>query len=149
MFSGTLERNQFITLAHINPESFNQLESHREPNTLCSMWFIGLEFAKTENLNVNLTYDIQQFTETVQNHAININMFKEGMKLEAKHVKRKQLYQYVSPPLIKRERLVSASKSNVLDLRKSRMSDPGSGEAEAPQKKQRLSDEIHSTNVCF
>ena len=31
---------------------------------LGSMWFIGLVFAKTENLNVDLTYDIQSFTET-------------------------------------------------------------------------------------
>jgi hypothetical protein len=28
------------------------------------MWFIGLVFAKTENLNVDLTYDIQSFTDS-------------------------------------------------------------------------------------
>lgn len=99
-----MERNQHITLAHINPESFNQIESQCEPNSVCTMWFIGLEFAKTENLNVVLTYDIKSFTDNVSRQALNINMFKEGMKLEARHVKRKQLYQYLSPSLIKRDR---------------------------------------------
>ncbi|XP_044271180.1 poly(A) polymerase type 3 isoform X2 [Tribolium madens] len=139
---GTLERNQHITLAHINPESFSLLESQREPNTQCSMWFIGLEFAKSENLNVNLTYDIQQFTETVQNHALNISMLKEGMKLEARHVKRKQLYQYLSPSLLKRERKTSV-KTNGTESKK-RLSDPGNSD-ENPNKKMRLSEEMHST----
>lgn len=144
---GTLERNQYITLAHINPESFSQLESQREPNTQCSMWFIGLEFAKTENLNVNLTYDIQSFTETVQNHALNINMLKEGMKLEARHVKRKQLYQYLSPSLIKRERKTSVSarsQTNGTESKK-RHSDPGNSDSDIPNKKMRLSEELHTT----
>ena len=57
-----LERNQHITLAHVNPECFSQLEP--EPDKFCAMWFIGLVFAKTENLNVDLTYDIQNFTDS-------------------------------------------------------------------------------------
>lgn len=57
-----LERNQHITLAHVNPECFSQLEP--EPDKFCTMWFIGLVFAKTENLNVDLTYDIQSFTDS-------------------------------------------------------------------------------------
>ncbi|KAJ3634788.1 hypothetical protein MTP99_007733 [Tenebrio molitor] len=144
---GNLERNQFITLAHINPESFSQLESQREPNTHCAMWFIGLEFAKTENLNVNLTYDIQSFTETVQNHALNINMLKEGMKLEARHVKRKQLYQYLSPSLLKRERKSSVSAKSQANgtENKKRYSDQGNSDSENPNKKIRLSEELHTT----
>jgi poly(A) polymerase len=58
---GNLEGNQHITLAHVNPECFSQLEP--EPDKFCTMWFIGLVFAKTENLNVDLTYDIQSFTD--------------------------------------------------------------------------------------
>jgi poly(A) polymerase len=59
---GNLERNVHITLAHVNPECFSQLEP--EPDKFCTMWFIGLVFAKTENLNVDLTYDIQSFTDS-------------------------------------------------------------------------------------
>lgn len=59
--TGTLERNPHITLAHVNPEVFLPLEP--EPDRHCSMWFIGLLFAKTENLNIDLTYDIKSFVE--------------------------------------------------------------------------------------
>lgn len=73
---GTLERNQHIILAHVNPECFqgpppipppptsDGTAITQQPNTPCSMWFIGLVFAKTENLNVDLTYDIQSFTNS-------------------------------------------------------------------------------------
>lgn len=37
---------------------------------LCSMWFIGLEFQRTENLNVDLTESIQNFTEHVIQHGV-------------------------------------------------------------------------------
>lgn len=142
---GNLERNQFITLAHINPESFPMLESQKEPNTHCSMWFIGLEFAKTENLNVDLTRDIQIFTKTVNKHAISIQMLKEGMRLEARYVKRKQLSQYLSPGLIKRERKSSITKSQsngTTESRKRLSGDAVGSDSDAPVKKTRLSDEI-------
>ncbi|KAL3284679.1 hypothetical protein HHI36_018828 [Cryptolaemus montrouzieri] len=142
---GNLERNQYITLAHINPESFSVLESQKESNQHCVMWFIGLEFAKSEHLNIDLTYDIQTFIETVNKHALNINMFKEGMKLEARSVRRRQLVQYLSPSLIKRERkssLTNKSGSNNGESKK-RPSDQGTQEGE--NKKTRLSSEINST----
>ena len=59
---GTLERNPHITLAHVNPEAFPPLEP--EPEGHCSMWFIGLLFAKSENLNIDLTYDIKSFVDS-------------------------------------------------------------------------------------
>lgn len=36
----------------------------------CSLWFIGLEFEQTENLNVDLTESIQNFTDSVHKHAV-------------------------------------------------------------------------------
>ncbi|GLV33739.1 hiiragi [Carabus blaptoides fortunei] len=110
---GNLERNQHITLAHVNPECFPHLDAQTDGNIHCSMWFIGLEFAKSENLNVDLTYDIQSFTETVNRQAVIIKMLKEGMKIEARHVKRKQLHQYLEPSLIKRERKNSVNNASV------------------------------------
>lgn len=99
---GNLERNQHITLAHVNPEGFTPIDP--EPNKFCTMWFIGLVFAKTENLNVNLTYDIQSFTNSVHRQAAIIKMLKDDMKIEARHVKKKQLHTYLSPNILKRER---------------------------------------------
>uniref|UniRef100_A0A1B0FPN0 Poly(A) polymerase n=1 Tax=Glossina morsitans morsitans TaxID=37546 RepID=A0A1B0FPN0_GLOMM len=158
---GNLERNQHISLAHVNPKCFeykkgsnnnnnNSSSSTITVNTIgtnnnssnnnssnnnnnnnnssncstndeekisapaqqssvscspfCSMWFIGLEFERTENLNVDLTESIQNFTEHVIQHGVNIKMLKEGMSIEARHVKRKQLSQYLDGDFLKRER---------------------------------------------
>ncbi|XP_029163676.1 poly(A) polymerase type 3 isoform X2 [Nylanderia fulva] len=98
---GTLERNPHITLAHVNPEAFPPLDP--EPGKHCSMWFIGLSFAKSESLNIDLTYDIKSFVETIERQAEQINMLKEGMWIEAKHVKRKDLHTYVSSSLLKKK----------------------------------------------
>ncbi|XP_074028049.1 poly(A) polymerase hiiragi [Leptinotarsa decemlineata] len=138
---GYLERNQYITLAHINPESYSMLESQREPNTICSMWFIGLEFAKTD-LSVDLTRDIKSFMDHVIKHAINIQAIKDGMTLDARHVKRKQLSQYLAPGLIKRERKSSITKNDTNPESRKRMSSEAIPEGDTPNKKTRLSEEI-------
>lgn len=104
---GTLERNPHITLAHVNPEAFPPLEP--EPERHCSMWFIGLLFAKSENLNVDLTYDIKSFVDSILRQAEQLSMLKEGMWIEVKHVKKRDLHTYVSPSLLKRERKVSGT----------------------------------------
>lgn len=77
-------------------------------------WFIGLLFEKTENVNINLTGEIQMFTNTVHQQAVKINMFKEGMKIEAKHVKRKQLNQFLPSGVIrtKKKSMNSSDASN-------------------------------------
>lgn len=108
------------------------------------MWFIGLEFAKSENLNVDLTYDIQSFTETVNRQAINIKMFKEGMKIEARHVKRKQLNQYLSPSLLKRERKNSVNSSSLKNGIESRKRLSDSQSENYNNKRTKIPEEINS-----
>lgn len=135
----TLERNSYITIAHVNPECYNSVPlntNNGQPLALppgarlptdppaeikknengevianyCSMWFIGLVFEKT-NLNVDLTHDIVSFTKAVNYQAENTNMLREGMTIEARHVRRKQLPQYLSGSLlVKRERIPSGAK---------------------------------------
>ncbi|XP_052870046.1 poly(A) polymerase type 3 [Anopheles cruzii] len=115
-----LERNQHINLAHVNPKCYEQHEQNsattlngaaerKPPSAFCSLWFIGLEFERTENLNVDLTESIQSFTDSVHKHAVHIKLLKDGMKIEARHVRRKQLSQYLDPNLLKRERKISDS----------------------------------------
>lgn len=147
--TGNLERNQHIVLAHVNPECFTYEDVGEAKNVHCSMWFIGLEFAKMENLNVDLTFDIQSFTETVNRQAVNIKLFKEGMKIEARHVKRKQLNQYLSPKILKRERKNSFSNTslkahNGVDNRKriGEISPDVSG-----SKKTKITEDVNSTQV--
>ncbi|XP_057704623.1 poly(A) polymerase gamma [Corythoichthys intestinalis] len=104
---GNLERNEYITLAHVNPQSFPGSKENRNENYFVSMWFIGIIFKKVENaesVNIDLTYDIQSFTDTVYRQANNINMLKDGMKIEATHVKKKQLHQYLPAELVQKKK---------------------------------------------
>uniref|UniRef100_A0A8D3AY80 polynucleotide adenylyltransferase n=1 Tax=Scophthalmus maximus TaxID=52904 RepID=A0A8D3AY80_SCOMX len=118
---GNLERNEYITLAHVNPQSFPGSKENRNENDFVSMWFIGIIFKKVENaesVNIDLTYDIQSFTDTVYRQANNINMLKDGMKIEATHVKKKQLHQYLPPEVVqkKKRRIVLIYNRNVDSL---------------------------------
>ncbi|KAG7463056.1 hypothetical protein MATL_G00191350 [Megalops atlanticus] len=113
---GNLERNEYITLAHVNPQSFPGSKENRNENEFVSMWFIGIIFKKVENaesVNIDLTYDIQAFTDTVYRQANNINMLKDGMKIEATHVKRRQLHQYLPPEVLQKK------KKSMADLNRS------------------------------
>ncbi|XP_072843102.2 poly(A) polymerase gamma [Pogona vitticeps] len=111
---GNLERNEFITIAHVNPQSFPGTGAQCKESDYTSMWFLGIIFKKMENaesVSIDLTYDIQSFTDAVYRQANNINMLKEGMKIEATHVKKKQLHNYLP--------------ANVLQRRKKSMPDVG------------------------
>ncbi|XP_060043209.1 poly(A) polymerase gamma isoform X2 [Erinaceus europaeus] len=107
---GNLERNEFITLAHVNPQSFPGNKEHHKDNNYVSMWFLGIIFRRVENaesVNIDLTYDIQSFTDTVYRQANNINMLKEGMKIEATHVKKKQLHHYLPAEMLQKKKKLS------------------------------------------
>ncbi|XP_054978972.1 poly(A) polymerase gamma isoform X2 [Sorex araneus] len=104
---GNLERNEFITLAHVNPQSFPGNKEHHKDNNYISMWFLGIIFRRVENaesVNIDLTDDIQSFTDTVYRQANNINMLKEGMKIEATHVKKKQLHHYLPAEILQKKK---------------------------------------------
>ncbi|XP_075353085.1 poly(A) polymerase gamma isoform X1 [Mycteria americana] len=95
---GSLERNEFITIAHVKPQSFPGNQDLRKQSGYVSMWFLGIVFRKVENtesVNIDLTYVIQSFTDTVYRQANNLNVLKEGMKIEAAHVKRKHLHYFL------------------------------------------------------
>ncbi|XP_053330584.1 poly(A) polymerase alpha isoform X2 [Spea bombifrons] len=93
---GSLEKNEFITMAHVNPQSFPAPSENQMTEEFRTMWVIGLVFKKmenSENLSVDLTCDIQSFTDTVYRQAMNSKMFEKDMKIAAMHVKKKQLHQ--------------------------------------------------------
>ncbi|KAK9956262.1 hypothetical protein ABG768_014007 [Culter alburnus] len=102
---GNLEKNEFITLAHVNPQSFPGPKEGTDKEEFSTMWVIGIVFKKmegSENLNVDLTFDIQSFTDTVYRQAITSKMFEQDMKITAMHVKRKQLHQLLPKVAIQR-----------------------------------------------
>ncbi|XP_030071099.1 poly(A) polymerase alpha isoform X1 [Microcaecilia unicolor] len=104
---GSLEKNEFITLAHVNPQSFPAPKENTDKEEFRTMWVIGLVFKKmenSENLSVDLTYDIQSFTDTVYRQAINSKMFEMDMKIAAMHVKRKQLHQLLPSHVLQKRK---------------------------------------------
>ncbi|NWI19050.1 PAPOG polymerase, partial [Crypturellus soui] len=104
---GNLERNEFINIAHVNPQSFPGNKEHCKQSEYVSMWFLGIIFRKVENaesVNIDLTYDIQSFTDTVYRQASNLNMLKGGMKIEAAHVKRKQLHYFLPAEILQKKK---------------------------------------------
>ncbi|XP_061481762.1 poly(A) polymerase gamma [Rhineura floridana] len=104
---GNLERNEFITIAHVNPQSFPGSKEQYKESNFVTMWFLGIFFKKAENaesVSIDLTYDIQSFTDTVYRQANNINLLKEGMKIEATHVKKKQLHYYLPADILQKRK---------------------------------------------
>uniref|UniRef100_A0A8C1AAQ9 polynucleotide adenylyltransferase n=1 Tax=Cyprinus carpio carpio TaxID=630221 RepID=A0A8C1AAQ9_CYPCA len=101
---GNLEKNEFITLAHVNPQSFPGPKE--EIDNLYSLFplFLYIQGGGPENLNVDLTFDIQSFTDTVYRQAITSKMFEADMKITAMHVKRKQLQQLLPKVAIQRSK---------------------------------------------
>ncbi|PIO39100.1 hypothetical protein AB205_0217500 [Aquarana catesbeiana] len=76
-------------------------------NEHLSMWFLGIIFKKVENtdsVNIDLTQDIQLFTDTVYRQAHNINLLKKDVKIEATHVRRKQLHKYLPPEALQKRK---------------------------------------------
>ncbi|XP_065067733.1 poly(A) polymerase type 3-like [Rhopilema esculentum] len=94
---GMLEKNQYVKLAHVNPSSYGPLENpEQEEKPNVRRWFIGLEFRKVDQtINVDLTPEIHYFRNTVEKQALQSAIYKEGMRIEAKHVKKKQLHQFL------------------------------------------------------
>ncbi|ETE68802.1 Poly(A) polymerase alpha [Ophiophagus hannah] len=104
---GSLEKNEFITLAHVNPQSFPAPKENPDKEEFRTMWVIGLVFKKTENsenLSVDLTFDIQSFTDTVYRQAINSKMFEMDMKIAAMHVRKKQLHQLLPSHVLQKKK---------------------------------------------
>ncbi|NXD42303.1 PAPOG polymerase, partial [Copsychus sechellarum] len=115
---GNLERNEFITIAHVQPQSFPGNEVLYKESGYVSMWFLGLVFKKAESAvktNVDLTHGIQSFTDTVYRQASALNILKEGMKIEATYVKRKQLHYFLPAGTLqkrKKQRVSDISQNN-------------------------------------
>ncbi|OXB76140.1 UNVERIFIED_CONTAM: hypothetical protein H355_005351 [Colinus virginianus] len=79
---GNLERNEFIDIAHVNPQSFPGNQGHCKQSGYVSMWFLGIIFRKlesAESTKIDLTYDIQSFTDAVVLKMKSSNLFQQTM----------------------------------------------------------------------
>ena len=91
-----LENNEHIALAHINPLKFDPIQSQL-PSTINTMWFIGLQFRKTESLKLDLVDDFNRFVDLVHHQA---GIENGDQRLIATHVKRKDLNLYLPPNVL-------------------------------------------------
>ena len=83
-----LEREN-ISLAHVWPKPYSgQEESTRK--TTC-YWFVGLIVGGSAGAHLDLTLPIKTFTDIVMRSAIQISVWKTGMRIEANYKKRKAL----------------------------------------------------------
>ncbi|KAK2568918.1 Poly(A) polymerase alpha, partial [Acropora cervicornis] len=105
-----------VSLAHVKPQSFSPLDPDK--NSQITRWFVGLQFEKkgTENVKIDLTGAIQMFTNTVHNQAVTAKKFKEGMRIEAKHVKKKQLSEYLPSSVPRQKRSSTLPPENKADV---------------------------------
>lgn len=76
-------------------------------------------------------------------------MLKDGMRIEARHVRRKQLSQYIDIGFIKRERKVSETQNNTsIQLAKKRLSAEIQSQLQSSAaKKSKLLDESVSSDI--
>jgi len=90
-----LER-EAISLAHVWPKSYRSLVEGCDK--VCCYWFIGLKVELKEGNTggqLDLTTPIKAFTDIVMRSAIQINVWKTGMKIVADYKKRKELKEYL------------------------------------------------------
>ena len=89
-----LEKQQSIRLAHPCSKSFPPAQLN--PGLFQSIWLIGLQFVSATGLHLDLANDIQNFNDALTDAAHARKFYKRGMKIVVKHVKRKQLSQFIS-----------------------------------------------------
>ncbi|CAK8692563.1 unnamed protein product [Clavelina lepadiformis] len=115
---GYLERNDYILIAHINQKSYSQhfstMIENVERTNFVTRWFLGLRFIKDLfSTNINLTHDIQAFTDTLHRQAHTSKVYKEDMKVEATYARRSRL-----APFLPEEVAATIRSSKIMSTRK-------------------------------
>uniref|UniRef100_A0A7E4V747 polynucleotide adenylyltransferase n=1 Tax=Panagrellus redivivus TaxID=6233 RepID=A0A7E4V747_PANRE len=89
------ERNPAISMCHINPKQFKPLPKQdlgvTYENPHATLWFIGLEFNRNMRKNVDLTSEMQQFTDLVIKAAVTSGSYKETMVIKPFYIRRNDL----------------------------------------------------------
>uniref|UniRef100_A0A4W6DAL5 Poly(A) polymerase n=1 Tax=Lates calcarifer TaxID=8187 RepID=A0A4W6DAL5_LATCA len=91
---GILERNMYISLAHVNLQSFPGPRKANERDGVSTMWLIGLilNTEVSKKLKIDLTSDLFSFTDSMCCLAEGFKILEEGMTISAKYVKRENLF---------------------------------------------------------
>jgi len=137
-----LER-EAISLAHAWPCTYpSQMEGQEK---ICKYWFIGLklDLEGKQGGQLDLTTPIKAFTDIVMRSAIQINVWKTGMKLVADYKRRKELKDYLPASehwKLKSEKSERKSKTSLADAASSSQQS-SSQETEPPKLSSQTSEE--------
>lgn len=145
----SLEHNTAIKTVHINPATFScQVEEYLgKPH---SSWFLGVDFNKSENVNIDLTNDINKFVEVVYKQSTYNKAYKDGMEVNCKYVKRKQLTNYLSLEDLEKYKPKTENQPHLIGQK--RKSDPippdsPSRESPEPAKKAKIDSELPQASL--
>eukprot|EP00088_Acartia_fossae_P040415 TRINITY_DN4209_c0_g1_i9.p1 TRINITY_DN4209_c0_g1~~TRINITY_DN4209_c0_g1_i9.p1 ORF type:complete len:630 (-),score=201.37 TRINITY_DN4209_c0_g1_i9:369-2258(-) len=101
-----------ISLAHVWPKPYPGQEEGNKKTTC--YWFVGIVVGGSAGAHLDLTAPIKHFTDIVMRSAIQINVWKNGMRIEANYKKRKALAPYL--PEADHWKLKNDRKSSVSQL---------------------------------
>ncbi|KAH7722431.1 poly(A) polymerase gamma-like protein [Aphelenchoides avenae] len=106
------ERNPCVNLCHVNPKQYKPGGGSGDiqvgyENPVCTLWFIGLDLNKQLKKNIDLTDEIQAFTDLVIKTAVASKAYRPTMMVHPKYVPRKDL-----PNWISKEELTKGRKYN-------------------------------------
>ncbi|VDD89725.1 unnamed protein product [Enterobius vermicularis] len=87
---GSLERNPCVTLCHVDPKHYTPLQPL---GSCCQLWFIGMDLNKELKKNIDLTGELQQFSDAVLGAARFQDLYVEGMQVSNKYllIKKKKI----------------------------------------------------------
>uniref|UniRef100_A0AC34RE68 Poly(A) polymerase RNA-binding domain-containing protein n=1 Tax=Panagrolaimus sp. JU765 TaxID=591449 RepID=A0AC34RE68_9BILA len=111
------ERNQCVNLCHINPKKFKPLPncelSVPYENPVVTLWFVGLELNKQMRKNIDLTNEIQQFSDLVLKQASMTGNYKSTMIVRPFYVRGKDLKNWIPESEVTRGVKYQARKTTV------------------------------------
>jgi poly(A) polymerase len=117
---GFFENNQCVNLCHICPRQFKPLPtcdvgvSYKNP--IVTLWFVGLDLNKAMKKNIDLTAEIQQFSDVVLKAASLTKSFKPSMLVRPFYVKRGDLGKWIAKDDLTRGRNYSRHRSNSVNI---------------------------------
>jgi len=96
-----LERHEAVNMGHINPKHYKPKPDlvidvdYKEP-PVCTLWFIGLDLDSKLKKNIDLTKELQQFTDTVIQAGYSNGIYKDTMLIKPNYIRRSELPTWLS-----------------------------------------------------
>jgi poly(A) polymerase len=117
---GFFENNSCVNLCHVCPRQFKPLPTCDVgvdyKNPVVTLWFVGLDLNKSMKKNIDLTLEIQQFSDVVLKAAGSTKSYKSTMIVRPFYVKRSDLNKWISKEDLMRGRNYARHRSSVVNI---------------------------------